>query len=166
MEILKFRRFSRRLNTLYNRVLILHSVENDVVSMKYSATTRFYLSRGFWDTLPICLDVLVGTILGRRYIQLYESHSNRGQLGEIIYYDGSDISAAKLFTISIDYNNSSIDIEPALIHDLTPEKCLAAIEELEDIFSDSLMIYNLEQAQADNAKDEFVDMLIGDKCGI
>lgn len=154
MEILKFRRFSRRLNTLYNRVLILHSVENDVVSIKYSATTRF------------CLDVLVGTILGRRYIQLYESYSNRGQLGEIIYYDGSDISAAKLFTISIDYNNSSIDIEPALIHDLTPEKCLAAIEELEDIFSDSLMTYNLEQAQADNAKDEFVDMLIGDKCGI
>ena len=44
---------------------------------------------------------------------------------------------------------------------LTPQKCLDAIKEIEDVISEMLMKYNKAKFKEEEAKEEFIDLLIG-----
>lgn len=159
MNTLEFRRVSRRFYTLFNRVRefccvnVVDTIRNEL----YSACQLF------------TVDITVPTSLGERLIRFsgetqvsWSLNPDYTSFKKLIYFDGTDESADKLFTVFLFPYTEEIVIEPALVHEhLTPQKCLDAIKEIEDVVSEMLMKYNKAKFKEEEAKEEFIDLLIG-----
>lgn len=159
MNTLEFRRVSRRFYTLFNRVRefcrvnVVDTIRNEL----YSACQLF------------TVDITVPTSLGERLIRFsgetqvsWSLNPDYTSFKKLIYFDGTDESADKLFTVFLFPYTEEIVIEPALVHEhLTPQKCLDAIKEVEDVISEMLMKYNKAKFKEEEAKEEFIDLLIG-----
>lgn len=159
MNTLEFRRVSRRFYTLFNRV-------REFCRVNVVDTIRTY------DSYSVCqvftVDITVPTSLGERLIRFsgetqvsWSLNPDYTSFKKLIYFDGADESADKLFTISLFPYVEKIVIEPALVHEhLTPQKCLDAIKEIEDAVSEMLMKYNKAKFKEEEAEEEFIDLLI------
>lgn len=159
MNTLEFRRVSRRFYTLFNRVreFCRVNVVDTIRNERYSACQLF------------TVDITVPTSLGERLIRFsgetqvsWSLNPDYTSFKKLIYFDGTDESADKLFTVFLFPYTEEIVIEPALVHEhLTPQKCLDAIKEIEDVISEMLMKYNKAKFKEEEAKEEFIDLLIG-----
>lgn len=155
MNALEFRRVSRRFYTLFNRAQEFCSID-----------PREKIYTGFYDR-TFTMDVTVPTLLGERLIRFFgklrfDAFEESILLDGLVYFDGIDETADKLFTIFLFPYSREIVIDPALVQEhLTPQKCLDAIKEVEDKVSEMLKEHNRARYREEHAKEEFVDLLIG-----